>query len=130
MGMYTELYVSCRFRANLTTEEIDTLAYMFNFGHYPHPKKLPDHLLFGTPRWEQIGNTGSHYFQPFATTSFKYDATSQNYFLTSRSDFKNYDEEVELFFDWIQSMVDEPVGQFIGYSRYEEDLTPTIYIKR
>ena len=42
----------------------------------------------------------------------------------SSSDFKNYENEVELFFDFVKDYVEEG---YLGYSLYEEDVVPTQY---
>jgi hypothetical protein len=94
------------------------------------PKKLPKHEFFSKERWEMIGKCCSYYFTPFSTTELRFDNISKSYYIISRSDLKNYDGEIEAFFDWIMPYIANREGSFIGYSRYEEDETPTIYLKK
>ena len=43
-------------------------------------------------------------------------------------DFKNYDGEIEKFFNWIKQYLYKGWDkQFIGYSLYEEAIEPTLY---
>lgn len=124
MGMYTEIFLSVELKENTPVEVIDVLKFMFSDGDEPNP--LPDHRLFSLPRWMMIGKCSSYYFVPSATSRMWFDDIAECWFITSRSDLKNYDGEIEAFFDWLMPFVDANEGQFIGYHRYEEDDAPKL----
>jgi hypothetical protein len=56
----------------------------------------------------------------------EFDEITQRWSLLGKGDIKNYEGEIEKFFEWIIPYVDGYPGDFIGYSRYEEDLKPTL----
>lgn len=126
MGMYTKLSVDLSFKANLPKEVVTALKVMV--GHEGTKEisrsDLPKHELFKTPRWDFMLRCSSYYHTPFSLTKLHYDDLAEHYYLTSSSDFKNYDDEVNLFFDFIKDYVEEG---FLGYSLYEEDQTPILY---
>ncbi len=130
MGMYTEMFICSKLKEDTPNEVINVLDYMFNFEEGKECPKGLEHDFFRTSRWSVIGKCCSYYHVPFITRHFKIDDLSKSYYLLSRSDIKNYDNEIELFFDWIMPYLDKQDGEFIGYSRYEEDLEPKLYYKR
>lgn len=126
MGMYTEMFVKVTLKEDVPDEVVQLLEGMVGYAEYP--VILPDHPLFSKPRWGALLTCSSYYHQPFATTSFKYEDIARQWFLCSRSDLKNYDGEIEAFFDWILPYVEKLADKtFIGYSLYEEDSEPTLY---
>lgn len=133
MGMYTEIYINCKLKKNLPYDVKNILNYIFvervPLYVFEKTNNLPNHPFFSCERWMLIGSGSSHYFIPFTTSNFLFNKIAESYFLTFRSDLKNYDQEIEQFFDWIMPYVDEPEGQFIGYHRYEEELLPTLVVK-
>jgi len=135
MGMYTECYINCKLIEDIPKEVLDILKYLFDNpfdeieGKYKidEPSTIPDHKLFNTDGWRLIGKGSSFYHIPFPTSKLSLEGRiPSSYYLTSRSDFKNYEGEIELFFDWIMPYVDNNDGEFIGYSRYEEDDVPAL----
>jgi hypothetical protein len=138
MGMYTECYVNVRLVENLPKKIIEVLEYLFDNSWYDNdegmhvqekqePAALPDHKFFSTCRWRLIGSGASFYHIPFPTSKILLEL--DQYYLTSRSDLKNYEGEIELFFDWLMPYIDAFEGEFIGYSRYEEDDMPQLFFK-
>lgn len=127
MGMYTEIFV----RATVTSDNPQVRNIIFGLfdedATLPPNNELPQHPFFHKLRWQMIGCCSSFYHQPSATSRvFRTPSgISQDLYVCSRSDLKNYGEEIEAFFDWLAPYV-EP--GFIGYSLYEEDTIPTIYI--
>lgn len=130
MGMYTEIYLSVSLKEDTPSNIIDVLKYMFSDKCDNQPKDLPKHEFFILPRWEMIGRGSSCYFVPRPTSAMWEEYYSDGWYITSRSDLKNYSGEVEAFFDFLMPYVDAHEGEFIGYSRYEEDDTPAIILKR
>jgi len=122
VGMYTELYLSCEFNEDLPKEAENVLLHLFGDG--PVPETLPDHQFFSCDRWGQIGRMSSFYFTPFPLS--KIVKEQGNYYLTTRSDLKNYDSEIIEFLDWVKPYIDASEDDFIGYYRYEESDNPTL----
>ncbi len=115
MGMYTELVISTRVKNDPVPVEI--LKYMTGRGE--PPLTLPEHSLFTTPRWQFMLMGGSYYFVPRSITLFEFDNIGQDWAFISRSDFKNYDDEIAKFIDWLRPHLSDR-DEMIGYYRYEE----------
>lgn len=132
MGMYTECYINCRLIRDLPKEVIDILKYLFDNDDdkLEEPAILPEHKFFKTTRWEAVGHGHSFYHIPFPTSKLLFMEADKRYYLTSRFDLKNYEGEIELLFDWIMPYMDNYDGEFIGYSRYEEDNEPVLIFAR
>ena len=126
MGMYTKISVDLKFVGNLPSEVVKALEAMVGEvdSNLYSITDFPTHELFKTRRWDFMLSCSSYYHTPFNLTKLHYDDISKHYYLVSSSDFKNYDNEVELFFDFVKDYVEEG---FLGYSLYEEDTVPTQY---
>lgn len=123
MGMYTEVVISTML--NDDREAIAILKYMIGEGK--KPDTLPDHPLFKTPRWDFMLTCNSHYHVPCSINHLEYNKIAEEWIFVNRSDFKNYDSEVDHFFDWLMPYV---AGDgFIGYSYFEEDWQPKLWFK-
>jgi hypothetical protein len=118
MGMYTELVMNFELKNSTSKEVVDILSFLFNDSE--RPDILPDHEFFKCDTWDFIGNGCSHYFTPFSLSRFK------GGHISTRSDLKNYDREIEKFIDWVMPYIKACEGDFLGYSRYEEDREPTL----
>ena len=129
MSMYTEIYVKAVLKEDVNINVIDVLKYMLGMDNIElEDLILPNHSLFTTNNWHYMLRSGSYYHVPYVVSLFEYNNISENYYLVVRSDFKNYQGEVEKFFDWISPHVEKDGDKtFIGYSLYEEDYEPTLY---
>jgi hypothetical protein len=116
MGMYTEMVLKCEVSTDLQAEEV--LQYLFNDGDFP--SSIPDHDFFNCSRWEGIGKSCSYYHVPFATSGYREG------YIFSRSDLKNYEDEIAKFIDWLSPYIVRPGRTCIGWSWYEEDAEPTL----
>lgn len=126
MGMYTELFVKVALKEDTPESIINIIQYLV--GGVELTADVGEHLLFTKPRWEFVLCSASYYHQPFTTTNFKYDDIAKQWYLCSRSDLKDYDGEIEAFFDWLSPYVETSADKtFIGYSLYEEDSEPKLY---
>ncbi len=124
MGMYTEMVVKCCISPDAPPIVRDTLGFMFNIGT-ARPDELPDHPLFSLPRWEALGSCNSYYHIPWSASNYIED------YLFSRSDIKNYNGEIEAFFDWLRPHVSDYGERVcIGWSWYEECMEPTLIYSR
>lgn len=122
MGMYTELFLSCRVRRN--TEAIPILKYLAN--KELTPGVLPKHDVFSCPRWEMLGRCSSYYFLPKAYTTLDYDDIGKYWMFVSLSSLKNYNNEIQIFIDWLRPFLEVDQDEMFGYYRYEENKEPTI----
>ena len=129
MGMYTEMYVKAIFKENLPNDVVNIIEYMLGMGDIKvEDLKLPDHELFKTHRWEYMLRLASHYHTTFALNKFIYNEISENYFLVARADFKNYNGEIEKFFDWLKPYLQREFDKtLIGYSLFEGTTEPKLY---
>lgn len=131
MGMYTELYLSCSIKKDTPQEVVNILKYLFGewdkelyANGCPFPK--PIHQFFDCPRWGMVGRCSSYYFAPEAMSMFKLNDINKGYTLITRSDLKNYNNEIALFLLWLNPFIDACKGDHLGHIRYEEDEEPTI----
>lgn len=124
MGMYTEIYVKINFKDDLPAEVVNALKWLAG---EDSTQSLPDHPFFRMHRAPILLRCCSYYHQPGVTRNLWFDDISKSWYLCSRSDIKNYEDEIEAFFDWVKPFV-ETRGEktFIGYHLYEEDDEPTL----
>lgn len=116
MGTYTELVIKTRIRTE-DPQVLKILTYMFDKNSLTNsevPVDLPEHSFFKMPRWNAIGSCNSFYHIP-CTLNYFHD----NY-LFSRSDLKNYDNEIELFIDWLSPYIPYDEGAVIGWVCMEQ----------
>jgi hypothetical protein len=128
MGMYTEFLIKCRIRTDISEIEKKVLEYLFNGKSsellLTPPLELPNHEFFKCDRWYHIGKSNSCYHIPYALSFFDVR------YLFSRSDLKNYDDEINKFLDWINPLIDETEGRFLGWIWYEAWDKPDLIYKK
>lgn len=122
MGMYTEIYVNVDLKEDTPHKVLDVLAAMCRGDE---EGVLKDHPR----RWASLFRDGSYYTPRTSCAKLSYDNIKQAYSLLGKGDIKNYDNEIEKFFEYIMPYVDASKGEFIGYKRYEEELVPTLIFK-
>ena len=66
----------------------------------------------------------SYYFDGGWSANLVKDTITTSWELNVRSDFKNYDNEIEHFLDWLAPHI--YTDGFLGYYRYEEEDMPTL----
>ncbi|MCP4475432.1 MAG: hypothetical protein GY821_12870 [Gammaproteobacteria bacterium] len=117
MGMYTEIYVNTDLKEETPQEVIDVLTAMCN-------KDYTAECLKDKPeRWSYLFNNGSH-FTPYTECGMiTKDEINGGYSILAKGDIKNYENEIEKFFDYIKPWCDD---DFIGYFRYEESREPVL----
>ena len=119
MGMYTEIF----FRA-----EVDEYAFdVIEAGINGSPLPSDDHPFFSKPRAVLLFRGASAYFPGARHAVTEHDPQYGTFYVSFRADLKNYDGEIEAFFDWVTPHVSEHHRGFIGYSLYEEPETPALY---
>lgn len=122
MGMYTELLLKCSVKENLSLKTKNILDFLFN--DKEEPDDLPDHDFFKCERWKSIGRCNSYYHIPYTLNYYKEG------YLFSRSDLKNYNNEIGLFLEWIDPYINGLEESCIGWIWYEENFEPTLIYKK
>ena len=125
MGMYTELNMAVKLKADTPENVINVLKYMLR-DIKPKPVETPDHPLFQASGWAIMLLCDSYYFSG-QTDSYLYKddlGVCVCYSLNVRCNLKNYENQIDLFLDWLRPYIDD--DGFIGYKRYEEDEDPTL----
>lgn len=117
MGMYTELVLQIQFKEDVPKSVLDTIRYMIGETSTP-PAKPP----FEAERWDFMLRCSSYYHFPLNVNVLERVGP---WVLFSRSDFKNYDNEVKKFCEWIAPYAETSEYRHHGYYLYEEDEMPT-----
>jgi hypothetical protein len=125
MGMYTELNCAFALSKNTPGQIINILLYMTGQSS-TEPETIPPHPLFGDTRWNHMLRGASAYFDGEPHSMVRLDEFSDKHRVTIRCNFKNYDDELEKFIDWITPHIDALPGDFLGYKRYEDTEMPTL----
>lgn len=129
--MYTEIIFKAYLRINLPREVEDVLLYLtcedakskyLTLFDDPNKPNI-DHPFFLSPRWNLISRCSSAYHIP---TTFKFYEPPYIFF---RADFKCYDNEIDLFIDWISPYLNMDDGECLGWKWHEECEKPTLLIK-
>lgn len=121
MGMYTEIYVNVDLKPETPTEIIEVLKAICGDGD--------EAALEGKPgRWCMLFNSGSYYTPNTSCKNLTYSEIGACWSLLGKGDIKNYGGEIEQFFAWLSPWIDAELGDFIGYTRYEESPTPTLVL--
>jgi hypothetical protein len=120
MGMYSGLKMNVELKQNTPSDVLCILKYMID--NEIEKPTIPNHPLFATERWCLMLRSFSAYF-PTATKS-ELIYKDSTYLLNIQCNFKNYDNELEKFVDWIRPYI-ETKG-VIGHSHYEENEEPEL----
>lgn len=123
MGMYTALVLDARLKVDAPEDVIETLTYMVA-DNKPHEQDLPSHPLFGDTRWTWMLRGSSGYFPIERVPQLRQlldGYPGGAWLLSVGCSIKNYDDEINLFLDWLKPHIEEA----LGYTIYEEDATIT-----
>jgi len=124
MGMYTELNIGVSLRSDTPLNVINIIEYMLSDDNMKMCDMPFDHPLFSTERWHFMLLCGSYYFDGQPDSHMVRDDIDHEYKCNVRCNLKNYDNEIELFLDFIRPYL--VTRGFLGYKRYEEDGEPTL----
>jgi hypothetical protein len=121
MGMYTQLFLDISLKKDIQKNVIDTLKYMV-YGN----DEIDDNFWkepYSRLNW--CFNSSSYYFNNSSFSEFRFDSIGGNYRLVVLCDFKNYNNEIDTFLEWVFPYIDDD-GNMLGYWRYEEEKEPVI----
>ena len=117
MGMYTEIYVNADLKKETPQDVIDVISAICE-------KNYEAKCLIGKPSmWGWLFNNGSYYLPLTECGKITKDSVSGIYSFIGKGDIKNYEGEIEQFFNFIKPWCE---GEFIGYYRYEESREPVL----
>lgn len=123
--MYTELIFGVKLKKETPKDVIETLRYML--GEVP---EKPESFPFQDGRGEWLFQSASYYFGiSTPSNSIWLDKITNCWHISTRSNIKNYEFEIELFLEWIKPHIDSGSGYRDMYAIviYEESDEPTIY---
>jgi hypothetical protein len=131
MGMYTELIFGASLKKDTPKEVIDILQYLMKPTKKDKEKlTIPDHPFFSCDRWRMIFTCSSFYFGVNESVrKMWFEEIGYQWRISTRSNLKNYDSEIEKFLDWIKPYIESGSGwnEFYAIVCYEEARKPTIY---
>lgn len=125
MGMYTELIFGAELKRDTPNEVIEALKYMIG-----ETKEKPSKFPLPDGRCEWLFQGGSYYFAiNNAVTKMWLDDIDNQWHISTRSNIKNYESEIETFLEWIKPYIDSGSGgrNLYAITIYEEQDTPTLY---
>lgn len=123
MGMYTQLRCNIDIKRDTPLEVINMLKYMvgdldIDLRHFEGFDSLK-HPLFQSHRWHMLFTCSSAYFDDWEEPQLI--ECDDYYQLTVCSNLKNYDSEIQKFWDWIKPYINANEGEWLGAYRYEEN---------
>ena len=125
MGMYTELIFGAELKKDTPNQVIEALKYMIG-----ETKEKPSDFPLPDGRCEWLFQGGSYYFAiNNSVTKMWLDDIDKQWHISTRSNIKNYESEIETFLDWIKPYIDGGSGgrDLYAITIYEEQDTPTLY---
>lgn len=132
MGMYTKVNLIIKIKKDVPLNVKQIIESMFECcdleDMVARGIELPNHKFFKDERrvWFPM-SSGSYYFTGTTNSNLYYRDVDDKMVLHIDTDFKNYDDEIELFLDWIRPYIDASEYSFLGYSLFESDANPTLY---
>lgn len=125
MGMYTELIFGAELKKETPNEIIEALKYMLGeIEEKPKDFPLPD------GRCEWLFQGSSYYFAINKPVKKMWlDEIDNCWHISTRSNIKNYENEIETFLEWIKPYISSGSGDRDMYAIviYENSSEPTIY---
>ena len=125
MGMYTELIFGADLKKDTPTDVIEALKYMIG-----ETEEKPTSFPLPDGRCEWLFQGASYYFGVSNPVSkMFYDDICENWIISTRSNIKNYNGEIEAFLEWIKPHIGGGSGARDMYAivTYEESNEPKIY---
>lgn len=123
--MYTELIFGAKLKKDTPNEVIEALEYMLE-----EIKTKPTNFPLRDGGCEWLFQGGSYYFAVNNSVNKMWlDNIDKQYHISTRSNIKNYKNEIETFLEWIKPHIESGSGNRDMYAIviYEEQDEPTIY---
>ncbi len=125
MGMYTEMIFGAELKRDTPNTVIESLKYMLGERN-ERPKDFP----FSEYGIDFLFQGGSCYFAVSDPVNrMWFDDVSDAWRISTRSNIKNYNSEIETFLEWIEEYIESGSGYNDMYAIviYEEQTVPAIY---
>jgi hypothetical protein len=116
--MYTEIFVNVDLKRGVPDEVIEILKAICGEGDESALQDKPR-------RWSMLFYDGG--YLP-ATSCRNLTLSDGQWSLLGKGSIKNYENEIEEFFDWLRPWINAEKGEFIGYLRYETSLLPELVL--
>lgn len=123
MGMYTRFVLNVALIKDVPEQVVNIITQMLHSDQIPAAEGLND-PIFQTDRAVWMLRCSSYYHDNINNVSFVKDEISNQWKLSVVCDLKNYENEIELFCNWIAPYV--ATEEFAGYRRYEETDVPRL----
>lgn len=133
MGMYTKVNLILPIKKETNKNILNIIIALFEGdGLYDLIAKnlnIPEHEFFKENNKIWFPDSGGSYsFTGTVNSRIRYDNLNEYAMvLHIDTDFKNYNNEINKFLDWIEPYIDLSDDTFLGYSLYEEFTNPTLY---
>lgn len=115
MGDYTRFFISFRLKPSVPEEVLNILQAR---GELEPGAQIPDHPFFKCKRWRFLFCGNSSYHPGIAGTEFMF---REEWEVTIHSNFKNYDQEIEKFVEWIMPYIDSNPWRVLGFKDADAD---------
>ena len=126
MGNYTELVLAFELKKDTPKYIYNTLFYMIH-GKTPEKIEIDMFFLGSKARHRFMLQSSSYYFSyPQSFSKIYYDNITETHHVSIRCSFKNYENEIGSFLQWIKPYIYGNRHKFLGYSMYEEADKPTL----
>lgn len=122
MGMYTELIFGAELKQETPKEVIENLKYLTGKKKLKNPPKDVEEF------WWVLRGASFYFGVDEAHSKLWFNDICNSWHLSSRSNIKNYGEEIQQFLEWIKPYIHSGSGYpgFYAIVTYEES-EPTIY---
>ena len=129
MGTYTELNCAFSLKRN-APEEIESTLLLMTGQDDKEPERLPKHPLFGAARWRHMlrGSGADADAEAHGDARVELSESSGRYCVTIRRTLWNHESEIGQFIDWITPHIFARPGDFIGYTRSEDEEPVTLLL--
>ncbi len=127
MGMYTELIFGASIKKDAPKEVINTLHYLVNGKKLYEEVEIEKSVTDGR---NVLNGGGSYYFGVCdGVAKMWFDDIRSEWIVSSRTNIKNYESEIQTFLEWIKPFIDSGSGdrEMYAITIYEEQSEPTIY---
>ena len=125
MGMYTELIFGAKLKKETPKEVIGALKYMLG-----EIEEKPNNFPLPIGRCEWLFQVSSYYFAINKSVNKMWlDDIDKCYHISTRSNIKNYENEIEIFLEWIKPHILEGSGnrEMYAITIYEDSEVPNLY---
>jgi len=128
MGHYTKLRFKAKLHDDTPENIINILDLLINKKDYSQPSE--EHQFFKCDRWQQL--FVSINWDENLQGGLFYKDRSNRWVIDLETEFKNYDLEIDHFFDWIKPfIVGRKKKQYVGYYRGESmSYQINLYVER